>query len=533
MKFFLRITLLALFVLSLSLSATVAQEPGGTFRTSLQAGCELPTLSTSCGARLEALVMQPLAALKWTGDELQPLLAESWESDESGQVWTINLRQGVTWHDGEPFDAADVIFTYNAHVDPAIGSRHHTFLVDVVGYDEFIAGEADSLAGVTQIDEYTVQIELKAPAPLWMMLFQSRILILPEHILGDVPKAEMLTAPYWYDRVGIGPFKWENYQADQFIELVRNDDYFLGAPLLERVVFQLYTDAAGHLNALENGEVDEIAFETLLLPINEAERFAGNPDITVKADQDAGLPAFLLLNLEQDFLQDVRVRQAMMYAIDRQTIVDELWQGSARVSNTMFPMEWVWSDDLNPYAYDPDMARELLAEAGWDSSRQIDLVYTYPDTLSADLIVAVQSYLADVGINVQPRRIDTATQGQMFTDGSYEMGYAANGQGLDPSLGSILNSCGGRLSFGYCNEHVEELFTLGQQDAERADRAPYYQEIGEILNTELPKIWLWYQSRPIAYNNRIVGLGETWAETPVLHFGVPYYTAIETWYVQE
>lgn len=533
MKYFLRSALFVLICLSLAVSVAVAQEPGGTFRTSMQAGCELPTLSTSCGMRLEALVMQPLAALKWTGDDLQPLLAESWESDESGQVWTIHLREGVTWHDGAPFTADDVIFTYNAYVNPLIASRHAVNLLDVQGYDEFVAGEADSLSGVQKLDDFTVEITLKAPSPLWMLLKQSMILILPQHLLGDVASESIMTDTYWYNRIGTGPFKWTNYQADQFIELTRNEDYFLGAPLLERVIFQLYADASGHLNALENGEVDEIAFETLLLPINEADRFATNPDITVKADQDAGLPAFLLLNLQQPYFQDVRVREAMMYAIDRQTIVEELWQSSARVSNTMFPMEWVWSDDLNQYPYDPEMARQLLADAGWDASQQLDLVYTYPDSLSADLIVAIQAYLADVGINVVPRRIDTATQAQMFSDGSYVMGYAANGQGLDPSLGSGLNACGGRLAFGYCNEQVEELFTQGQNSSDRAERAPYYQEISLILNQELPKIWLWYQSRPIAYNNRVIGLGEHWQETPVLLFGMPYYTEIETWYIEE
>jgi peptide/nickel transport system substrate-binding protein len=532
MKFFLRSFLFVILCLSLTL-AVVAQEPGGTFRTSMQAGCELPTLSTSCGMRLEALVLQPLAALKWTGDELQPLLAESWESDEAGQVWTIHLREGINWHDGEPFDADDVVFTYNIYTDPLVGSRHNINLIDVQGYDEFVAGEADNLSGVVKVDDYTVEITLKAPAPLWMMLMQSKIVILPEHLLSDIPKGELLTAPYWYDRVGIGPFKWVNYEPDQFIELERNEDYFLGAPLLDRVIFQLYADASAHLNALENGEIDEIAFETLLLPINEADRFANHPDITVKADQDAGLPAFLLLNLEQPYFQDVRVREAMMYAIDRQTIVEELWQNSARVANTMFPMEWVWPEDLNPYPYDPELARQLLAEAGWDSSQELDLVYTYPDALSADLIVAIQSYLADVGINVVPRRIDTATQGQMFNDGSFVMAYAANGQGLDPSLGNGLNACGGRLSFGYCNEEIEELFTLGQTTADRAERAPYYQEIARTLNQELPKIWLWFQSRPIAFSNRIVGLSEHWLETPVLMFGIPVYNEIETWYVQE
>lgn len=533
MKYFLRSFLFIVLSLMLVLTGVSAQEAGGTFRTSMQAGCELPTLSTSCGMRMEALVLQPLAALKWTGDALQPLLAESWESDEAGQVWTIHLREGVTWHDGEPFTADDVVFTYNTYVNPAVASRHAPNLSDVQGYDEFVAGEADSLSGVRKVDDMTVEITLKAPAPLWMMLKQSMILILPEHLLGDIAPEELLTAPYWYDRVGIGPFKWVAYQPDQYIELERNDDYFLGAPLLDRVIFQLYADASAHLNALENGEVDEIAFETLLLPINEADRFANNPDITVKADQDAGLPAFLLLNLQQPYFEDVRVREAMMYAIDRQTIVEELWQSSARVANTMFPMEWVWPDDLNSYAYDPEMARQLLAEAGWDSSQELDLVYTYPDSLTADLIVAIQAYLADVGINVAPRRIDTATQGQMFNDGSYVMGYAANGQGLDPSLGTGLNACGGRLSFGYCNEQIEELFTQGQTSADREERAPFYQDIARTLNQELPKIWLWYQSRPIAYNNRIVGLGEHWEETPVLLFGLPYYTEIETWYVQE
>lgn len=510
------------------------EEEGGTYRAGWLAGCgAISSLATTCTHRLDMTVLQPLAGIKWTADDVQPLLAESWDMEEDGKVWIFHLREGVTWHDGEPFTADDVVFSFNAYVDPAVGSRWHVRLSDILGYDEFRAGEADSLEGVTKVDDMTVRVELKNAAPLWILLSQPYIIIFPNHLLGDVPAEELIGHDYWSSRVGTGPFKWENYEPDQFIELVRNEDYFLGAPKLERVIYQFYADASTHLAALENGEIDSIAYETLLMPVPEVARFEGMDNIFVRADMDMGAPAFLQMDLTDEDFGDVRFRKALMYAIDRKGLVETLWQSEARVANTMFPAEWTWPDDLNQYEYNPDKARELLAEMGWDNSRELDFIYHYSDSLTADLIVAMQQYLADVGINIAPRRLEPATINEMYADGTFEIGYFANGQGLDPATGRTAVQCDSTIAFSYCNERVEELFDEGLKYRTREERAPYYQEISKILNEELPKVWLWYQVRPLAFNTRVKGLVEHWKEQPVILFNIPVYNEIETWYIEE
>ncbi|MBK8050944.1 MAG: hypothetical protein IPK16_29920 [Anaerolineales bacterium] len=188
-------------------------------------------LWTTCGRRLDETVLQGLAHVNWTGEGVQPLLAESWETPDGGKTWIFKLRQDVKWHDGEPFTADDVVFTYNLYADPAVASIYAPKLVDVLGYQDFRDGKATSLAGVTKVDDYTVQVELEGPRPLWVDLLNISISILPKHILGDVPAAELQQHPYWTEnRVGTGPFKWVKYEPDQSVELARNEEYFLGAP---------------------------------------------------------------------------------------------------------------------------------------------------------------------------------------------------------------------------------------------------------------------------------------------------------------
>ena len=519
--------------------ATEALEPvameatPGTLRAAFRTGCMAGPLWTTCGRRLDETVLQGLAHVLWTGDGVKPLLAESWDTPDGGQTWVFNLRQDVTWHDGEPFNADEVVFTSNLYANPAVASVYAAKLVDVLGYQEFRDGAADSLAGVTKIDDYTVQIELVGPRPLWPELLNISISILPEHILGAVPVEELQQSTYWTEnRIGTGPFKWSTYVPDQYVEVVRNDDYFLGAPKLDRIIYQIYADIPSILNALEASEVDVMSYEGGGVPVSEVERLSQVEHLTVLADMDAGLPTYLQFNHNLEWLQDPRVRQAMVYAIDRQTIIDTIKKGTGALANTMFPAEWTHPADLEPYAYDPAKAQQLLAEAGWDSSRQIDFLYYYADQVNKDTITAIQAFLAQVGVNIVPRLLNPAEIQAVYGDGSFEMGYFANGQGLDPSLGALVQRCGTQLALGYCNERVDELFDLGLSMAEREERAPYYQEIAKILNTEMPRGYLWYEVRPLAFNNRAVGPAEHFSQMPNLIFDLPVYNEVELWEVK-
>jgi peptide/nickel transport system substrate-binding protein len=203
-----------------------------------------------------------------------------------------------------------------------------------------------------------------------------------------------------------------------------------------------------------------------------------------------------------------------------------------KISNTMFPAEWAQPAELDGYAYDPAKATELLTAAGWDPNRKIDFLYYYNDQVNKDIVVAIQAYLAAVGINIEPRLVDGAGFNQAIVDLTFQAGYAANGQGLDPSIGANITRCGTQRAMTYCNERVDELFALGLSEGTREARAPYYQEISTILNQELPKLWLWYEVRPMGFNKRIVGLGEHFAEQPLLMFDLPIYNEIHTWYTE-
>ncbi len=506
--------------------------PAGVFRSPMRTGCAVGTLWTTCGRRLDEAFLQGLAQVKWTADGVEPLLAESWEAEEGGKAFVFKLREGVTWHDGEPFTADDVVFSFNIFANPAVGSTYAGKLSDVVGYDEFQAGTASELAGVTKVDDLTVRVELKSPTPLWVDLQQISISILPEHILGSVAADQLRTHEYWKNMVGTGPFIMTKFVDDQYIEGVANENYFLGKPKLDKIVFQIYADTTAILNALEAGELDATPYEGGGIPLDQVERFEAMDHLTVLGNMDGGLPTFIMVNLEDPDFAKPEVRQAMMYAVDRQTIMETVRMNRGKISNTMFPAEWARPAELEEYAYNPEKAQELLKAAGWDTNRKIDFLYYYNDQVNKDIVVAIQAYLAAVGINIEPRLVDGAGFNQAIVDKTFQAGYAANGQGLDPSIGANITRCGTQRAMTYCNERVDELFTLGLSEAEREKRAPYYQEISTILNEELPKLWLWYEVRPMGFNKRIVGLGEHFAEQPLLMFDIPIYNEIHTWYTE-
>lgn len=506
--------------------------PAGVFRSPMRTGCAVGTLWTTCGRRIDEAFLQGLAQVKWTADGVEPLLAESWDVEEDGKAFVFHLRDGVKWHDGEPFTADDVVFTFNIFANPAVGSTYAAKLAAVVGYDDFKAGKATSLAGVTKVDDMTVRVELTSPAPLWVELQQISISILPEHILGAVPADQLRTHAYWKNMIGTGPFVMSKFVDDQYIEGTANPDYFLGKPKLDKIVFQIYADTTAILNALEAGEVDATPYEGGGIPLDQVKRFEAMDHLLTLGNMDGGLPTFLFINFSDKDFAKLEVRQAMMYAIDRKTIQETVRMNYGKIADTMFPAEWARPTDLETYEYNPEKAAELLKAAGWDSTRKLDFLYYYNDQVNKDIVVAIQAYLAAVGITAEPRLVDGAGFNQAIVDNTFQIGYGANGQGLDPSIGALITKCGTQRAMGYCNEKVDELFDQGLSVADREQRAPYYQEISTILNEELAKLWLWYEVRPMGFNTRVVGLGEHFQQQPLLMFDVPVYNEIHTWYTK-
>jgi len=522
---------LASVAVTLALAGAAGAQDGGTFRSAMRTGCiEMGTLHTTCGHRLDETILQGLVHVLWTGDGVKPMLAQSWETPDSGKTFVFKLRPGVKWHDGAPFSAKDVVFSLNLYANPKVGSPWSQKLSAVSGYAAFQSGAATSLAGVSAPDDMTVRIELDNAKPAWVELQLIAISILPQHLLGGVAPQEIRGNRFWINRVGTGPFIWKAYASDQYVETVRNADYFLGAPKLGRIVYQIYKDISPIVSGLELREVDAMSYEGGGVPLSELGRLQKVPDLAVLSKVNAGLPTYIQFNLANPRFADVRVRQAFMVAIDRGAIIETVKQGTGELSNTMFPQAWARGDNLDPYDYDPARARRLLKEAGWSTGKPIDFIYYYTDQMNVDTVVAIQSYLAAVGIDIKPRLLDPATINQVYADGSFELGLFANGMGLDPSLGSPLVACGSKpLALGYCNKDVDALFDKGLSSADRSVRARSYQEISRIMNREVPKAWLFNEVRPLAFNKRIMGLSEHFAQQPLLFFNLAIYNEVEKW----
>lgn len=527
----LRITfLIAILILTLLSGLVLAQTVPQVYREGFLPGGPISSLQTGFAHRLDIYVNEPLLAITWQG-ELRPMLAESVEMLEDGKAYLVRLREGVTWHDGAPFTARDVVFSINAYADPAVGSRRSVWTNAILGFAAFAAGEADALEGVTAIDDHTVRIELIEAAPLWVRIRLPYLVMLPEHILGQVPKGELLTHAFWTNRVGTGPFMWADFVPDQYIELVRNDDWHSGTPILEKIILQIYADGSAHMAAIESGALDTTAYETTIVGMDDVERLARLPDIDVVV-MDKGSPAFVRFNHSDPYFSDVRFRQAFRYAIDVQTMMDTIYVGGIPAV-TMYPQPWTWPEEMNDYAYDPDLARELLAEIDWPSNREVDFIYYFTDTLTADLVVAMQAYLADVGIRINPRLVDSATQIDLMVNNTLELGLFGLGLALDPSAGDGNMLCGAVLAMGYCNPYLDDLLAQGVLSADTEERAGIYQEISAILNEELPSAWLWLDLRPLAFNRRVVGPYEHYLEQGIIYFNMPVYNRVETWYVRD
>jgi peptide/nickel transport system substrate-binding protein len=277
--------------------------------------------------------------------------------------------------------------------------------------------------------------------------------------------------------------------------------------------------------------VDIMSFEGGGIPLNEIDRMKKVPFLTVLDNISGGLPTYLQFNFKKDFLQDVRVRQAMVYAIDRDKILSTIRKGGA-IANTMFPQDWTWPKDLNLYKYDPAKAKQLLTDAKWDTNRKVDFIYYYNDSINVDTVTAIQAYLAAVGVQIVPRYQTPAQINQVYADGTFEMGYFATGIGMDPSLGAAVSTCGATIALNYCNKTVDELYSKGLTESDQAKRAPYYQQISKILNDEMFRGWLWYDTRPLAFNNRIPAVADHFKVMKNLIFNNPVYMEQEKWEVK-
>lgn len=422
--------------------------------------------------------------------EVEPSLAESWEISDDGLTYTFQLREGVTFHDGTPFNAEAVKFNFDRMLD-----EQHPFHDTGPFPLAFFFSAVDE---VTAVDETTVQFTLSEPfAP-----FLSN-LAYPTGLIVSPAAVEAQGADFGRNPAGTGAYRFQEWQGNQRVVVTRNDDYWGGAPALEAIVFRPITDANTRVAEMLSGGID-IMVE---VPPDSIAQFRDAPDFEVHEQAGPHL-WFLILNLKEGPFADQRVRQAANYAIDKQSLVTDVLQGTAEVAAGPIPpaFAWAYNDDLEPYPHDPDRARELLEQAGYDGE-EITFYVTEGGSGMLDPVAmgtAIQADLAAVGMNVRIETYEWNTflgQVNPGLEGKADMAQMAwmtNDPDTLPFLTlrtAAFPDEGGFNSGYYSNPNVDELLDQARMVTDQDERAALYREVQAIVHDEAPWVFVanWVQ----------------------------------------
>ncbi|MFO8059148.1 MAG: ABC transporter substrate-binding protein [Bacillota bacterium] len=435
--------------------------------------------------------------------EVDPYLAD-WTISDDGLVYTFNIHPDAVWHDGEPVTARDVAYTFELAANPNSGSVWFSRIDKVEGVQEYHEGQADSISGIEIIDDKTLQVtleEIEAAFVAQLTLFMN---IVPEHILGSVPWEDLPNHRFWQEPIGAGPYRLVQYRSDQFIHLEKFPDFFLGEPNIDEIYIRLGNWQALQA-AFEAGDIDVVRVESSELPNFEA--MDG-----VKLFRAESTVSNLMVNNRSPFLGDVRVRKAIMHAMDRETMAEGAYMGMARVVHNAFDTPWTLSPNITTYSYDPDRAMQLLEEAGWDGSVTYKIVLATGNPERERAVLILQQNLQDVGIETEIVKMEGGTALDEIDAGNYDLAIVGFGtMSLLPDTAIIYMGADAMPPNGFnsCFYEDWELTDLLKEVAMTTDpdaRTDLYHQITEIATDRLPYLPVVVQQDVVAINTDRVQL---------------------------
>ncbi|NLW22956.1 MAG: peptide ABC transporter [Tissierellia bacterium] len=449
-----------------------------------------------------------------------PHVAKEWEISEDNLTITFYLRDDVKFADGTPLTAHDVEFTYLAMADPNYDGRYFAYVNGIVGYEDYAEGDAEKLEGVKVIDDYTISFTFKEP--LVVNFEYCGMPIMPKHHYGfekgdiDSLKAKM------QDPLGSGGYQLVAYEPGQYVELKRNENYFLGTPKIENIILK-FTTPETYMAELEKGTID--VQNSVTNTVENAEIIESIDYLHLNAFPNNGY-AYIGLNNSDPRLADKRVRQALAYGLDRESFVQNFFKGHGQVCHVpLSPVSWAYTDELaekmNKYEYNPDKAIELLEEAGWklgsDGIREKDgmklsFVYsTYPDVEWVEQLVPVLiDNWGKIGVALEINYMDfNALVDAVYEEQDFDMYNMAWSLSIDPDAHAIFHSSqavkSGNNAVQFINERNDELLEAGRREFDQEKRKEIYEEWALLINEELPYIFIYQREEWNVVNNRIKG----------------------------
>ncbi len=457
------------------------------------------------------------------GYELEPGLAESWEISKDGKTYSMHLRQGVKFTNGEEVTSDDVLYTVDSMLDPERAALNSSWMDMIVGAQDVLDGRAESVEGKGIIihDDYNFDIVLNdsyAPflatlsVPGWSILNREACEAADEEgggpantVFGAEPEAT----------IGSGPFILKEWVLNDYIYLEANEDYWRGAPEIDGILIKVVPDAETEKMLFDSGQIDIFDLDNarhLIPEYTESDEWKDN--IVSKITLGT---SYLSINENIEPFDDVRVRKALQMAIDRDTIREEMYEGTGENANGIYPPGLTgYNENLEEIPYDPEAAKELLAETGYADGFDMTITQTADDSSTLELNEIIQAQLAEIGVNVTIEQMDEASWYDIRATGELPM-YMASWYGdfNDPDnfiYTFFASSNNKSRSFNYSNTDAIKRIEAARHITDEEERIKEYQDLEKlVIQDDAAWIPLFHAEKIRVVQDRVKGFVPHWA----------------------
>ncbi|MEK6796694.1 MAG: peptide-binding protein [Spirochaetota bacterium] len=457
-----------------------------------------------------------------------PDLAERWEISPDHLVYTFHLRKDVTWHDGKPFTAHDVVFTYQKIMDPLSKAMNkRADFLDVV--------KAEALGDHTFRATYK-----RAFVPA---LLSWGISIIPRHIFQNV---DFLSNPYNRAPIGTGVYRFVEWKTGQQLTLAKVTNHFRDNPAIERIIFKVIKDDAVRLAAYKRGDIDFNSMNA-----EQWERAKKDASITRRSHMlEYTVLSFSYIGWNMDgsnpFFTDKRVRQAMSHALPVDAVIKSILHGHARaISGPFHPDVWAYNKAVRAYPFDMKISAALLSSAGWSDSdkdgvldrsvngKKIDfrfeILYGESSTEGEATLILLKENLAKIGVTLDLHKIEWSAYTKKIHSKQFTACLLGWSLSIDPDPTQLFHSreiAEGLNYYSYRNAEVDRLCDEGIREFDQAKRAAIYRRVHAVLNDECPYTFLWARNALVAIDDRFTGIELSPA-------GLDFYPGMLAWKIKK
>ena len=443
---------------------------------------------------------------------ITPALAQFWTASRDGLTWTFRLRRGVKFHHGREVTADDVVYSLTRILDPKVKSGSADLFASIRGAQEFKEGKAKQVSGLTALDSHTVQVVLnEAWAPFVSVLAVGHAKIVPKELVEQQGEA------FGAHPIGTGPFKFVRWEPGREIVLVANPDYFDGPPKLSRVVYRIFRgeEFDAMYEQFQRGNLEDTP-----IPTQEYQRLAA-ADKYIRVKRPMFSVRFYGFNTRIKPLDDRRVRQALIHAIDRAALVAEVYLDRYTFARGILPPGMMgFNPKLNGYVYDPQRARDLLALAGYPGGRGLPPIQIWSGVKLEKLLQEheqIKKYLAAVGVQAEFHyETNWPSFSAMLTQGKFPMflyAWFADVPHPDNFLFKLFHSRSPRNFTAHSNPVVDELLLEAKRERDLPRQTGLYRQAEQLVLDDAPIMPVWHYTyerlfQPYVRSVEVNGLGD-------------------------